>query len=86
MKSIPIETYSDSSAKEIQEGDTVRVVYPKFERSRSPHRTDGIYKVVKIDEPHEIFWIKYLKDSKKVTIVKRDCIKAVVNSPTNGDK
>ena len=86
MKSIPIETYSDSSVKEIHEGDNVRVVYPKLDRGKSPHRTNGIYKVVKIDEPHEIYWIKYLKDSKKITVVKRHCIKAVISSHVNGDR
>tara|TARA_X000000368_G_C22920824_1_gene662967 strand:+ start:388 stop:648 length:261 start_codon:yes stop_codon:yes gene_type:complete len=80
MKSISIETYSKSSATEVKEGDTVRVVYPKMGRSRSPHRTDGIYKVLQIDAFRDIYWVKYLRDSKKITVVKRSYIQAVVNS------
>ena len=80
MKSIPIETYSKSYATEVKEGDTVRVVYPKMQRSRCPHRTDGIYKVLMIDAFRDIYWVKYLRDSKKITIVKRNCIQAVIES------
>lgn len=80
MKSIPVKTNSKSSVTEVKEGDTVNVVYPKLHRNRSPHRTDGIYKVLKIDPFRDIYWVKYLKDSKKITIVKRNCIQAVVQS------
>lgn len=84
MKSISIETFSDSSVQEVKEGDNVRVVYPKIQKGRSPHRTDGIYKVLKIDAPRDIFWVKYLRDCKKITIVKRNYIQAVISSKSEG--
>lgn len=80
MKSISIETFSDSSVQDVKEGDNVRVVYPKIQKGRSPHRTDGIYKVLKIDAPRDIFWVKYLRDCKKITVVKRNYIQAVISS------
>jgi hypothetical protein len=84
MKSISIETFSDSSVQEVKEGDNVRVVYPKIQKGRSPHRTDGIYKVLKIDAPRDIFWVKYLRDCKKITVVKRNYIQAVISSKSEG--
>ncbi len=67
------------STLEINVGDNVRVVYPK-EKYRSPHRTDGIYQVLKIDPSYDIFWVRHLEDTKKLTIVKRSYIQDVVNS------
>ncbi len=71
------------STLEINVGDNVRVVYPK-EKYRSPHRTDGIYQVLKIDASYDVFWVKYLEDTKKLTIVKRSYIQDVVNSKFKG--
>ena len=73
----------DISTLEINVGDNVRVVYPKHKYS-SPHRTDGIYQVLKIDASYDVFWVKYLEDTKKLTIVKRSYIQDVVNSKFKG--
>jgi hypothetical protein len=73
----------DISTLEINVGDNVRVVYPKH-KHRSPHRTDGIYQVLKIDASYDVFWVKYLEDTKKLTIVKRSYIQDVVNSKFKG--
>ena len=74
----------DISTLEIKVGDNVRVVYPK-QKYRSPHRTDGIYEVEKIDPSQDIYWVKYLEEgSNKVTIVKRSYIQNVVNAKFKG--
>jgi len=76
-------SYSDTS-NVVKVGDNVRVVYPK-QKYRSPHRTDGIYEVEKIDPSQDIYWVKYLEEgSNKVTIVKRSYIQNVVNSKFKG--
>jgi len=76
-------SYSDIS-NVVKVGDNVRVVYPK-QKHRSPHRTDGLYKVEKIDPSQDIYWVKYLEEgSNKVTIVKRSYIQNVVNSKFKG--
>tara|TARA_B100000965_G_C19440167_1_gene690486 strand:+ start:729 stop:968 length:240 start_codon:yes stop_codon:yes gene_type:complete len=76
-------SYSDTSSV-VKVGDNVRVVYPK-QKYRSPHRTDGIYEVEKIDPSQDIYWVKYLEEgSNKVTIVKRSYIQNVVNSKFKG--
>ena len=76
-------SYADTS-KVVKVGDNVRVVYPK-QKYRSPHRTDGIYEVEKIDPSQDIYWVKYLEEgSNKVTIVKRSYIQNVVNSKFKG--
>ena len=72
----------DISTLEINVGDNVRVVYPK--QKYSPHRTDGIYQVIQIDSSYNVFWVKYLQDTKKLTIVKRSYIQDVVNSKFKG--
>lgn len=74
---------SSTSAIAVNVGDKVRVVYPK-QKYRSPHRTDGIYRVVQIDASYDVFWVKYLQDSKKITIVKRSYIKDVISSEFKG--
>ena len=73
----------DISTLEINVGDNVRVVYPK-QKYKSPHRVDGIYMVEKIDDSYDVFWVRYLQDSKKVTIVKRSYIKDVISSEFKG--
>ena len=76
-------SYSDTSSV-VKVGDNVRVVYPK-QKYRSPHRTDGLYEVEKIDPSQDIYWVKYLEEgSNKVTIVKRSYIQNVVNSKFKG--
>tara|TARA_R100000781_G_scaffold15287_1_gene12636 strand:+ start:795 stop:1034 length:240 start_codon:yes stop_codon:yes gene_type:complete len=76
-------SYSDTS-NVVKVGDNVRVVYPK-QKYRSPHRTDGLYEVEKIDPSQDIYWVKYLEEgSNKVTIVKRSYIQNVVNSKFKG--
>ena len=72
----------DISTLEINVGDNVRVVYPK--QTYSPHRTDGIYQVLKIDPSSDVFTVQYLEDTKKLTIVKRSYIQDVVNSKFKG--
>ena len=74
---------SSTSAIAVNVGDKVRVIYPK-QKYRSPHRTDGIYRVEKIDASYDVFWVRYLQDSKKVTIVKRSYIKDVISSELKG--
>ena len=74
---------SSTSAIAVNVGDKVRVIYPK-QKYRSPHRTDGIYRVVKIDASYDVFWVKYLQDNKKITIVKRSYIKDVISSEFKG--
>ena len=65
-------------------GDNVRVVYPK-QKHRSPHRTDGIYEVEKIDPSQDICWVKYLEEgSNKVTIVRNSYIQNVITSKFKG--
>ena len=73
----------DISTLEINVGDNVRVVYHKH-KYRSPHRTDGIYQVLKIDPSYDIFTVQYLEDTKKITIVKGSYIQDVVNSKFKG--
>jgi len=76
-------SYADTQ-NVVKVGDNVRVVYPK-QKYRSPHRTDGIYEVEKIDPSQDIYWVKYLEEgSNKVTIVKRSYIQNVVNSKFKG--
>ena len=76
-------SYSDTSNM-VKVGDNVRVVYPK-QKYKSPHRTDGLYEVEKIDPSQDIYWVKYLEEgSNKVTIVKRSYIQNVVNSKFKG--
>ena len=74
---------SSTSAIAVNVGDKVRVIYPK-QKYRSHHRTDGIYRVVKKDASYDVFWVKYLQDSKKITIVKRSYIKDVISSEFKG--
>ena len=74
---------SSTSAIAVNVGDKVRVIYPK-QKNRSPHRTDGIYRVEKIAASYDVFWVKYLQDSKKITIVKRSYIKDVISSEFKG--
>jgi|TARA_E500000081_G_C6103694_1_gene338875 hypothetical protein len=74
---------SSTSAIAVNVGDKVRVIYPK-QKYRSPHRTDGIYRVEKIDASYDVFWVRYLQDSKKITIVKRSYIQDVISSEFKG--
>ena len=74
---------SSTSTIAVNVGDKVRVVYPK-QKHRSPHRVDGNYRVEKIDASYDVFWVKYLQDSKKITIVKRSYIKDVISSEFKG--
>lgn len=74
---------SSTSAIAVNVGDKVRVIYPK-QNYRSPHRTDGIYRVEKIDASYDVFWVRYLQDSKKITIVKRSYIQDVISSEFKG--
>jgi len=74
---------SSTSAIAVNVGDKVRDIYPK-QKYRSPHRTDGIYRVEKIDASYDVFWVRYLQDSKKITIVKRSYIQDVISSEFKG--
>ena len=74
---------SSASTIAVNVGDKVRVVYPK-QKHRSPHRVDGIYRVEKIDASYDVFWVTHLQDSKKITIVKRNYIKDVISSKSEG--
>ena len=74
---------SSTSAIVVNVGDKVRVIYPK-QKNRSPHRVDGIYRVEKIDASYDVFWVRYLQDSKKITIVKRSYIQDVISSEFKG--
>ena len=78
---------SDSGNPDVfKVGDNVRVVYPK-QKYRSPHRTDGIYKVKKIDPSQDICWVKYLEEgSNKVTIIRSGYIQHVITSKFKGLK
>ena len=74
---------SSTSAIAVNVGDKVRVIYPK-QKYKSPHRVDGIYMVEKIDDSYDVFWVRYLQDSKKITIVKRSYIQDVISSEFKG--
>ncbi len=76
-------TYANTATDSVNVGDKVRVVYPK-KKYRSPHRTDGIYMVEKIDAAQDIYWVRYLQDTNKVTVVKRSYIKNVISSKFEG--
>lgn len=58
----------------VEEGDTVRIEYPK-QKHPSPHRRNGIYQLIKIDAFRDVYWIQ---DDQKITIVKRAYIKGIV--------
>ena len=78
------QTELSNTTKSLQVSWCVLSVYPK-QKYRSPHRTDGIYEVEKIDPSQDIYWVKYLEEgSNKVTIVKRSYIQNVVNAKFKG--